>query len=296
VSGAIGSRSSTVIPAQRPATHPECRSPLGKRNSGWAWVGLPLLVRKRACHAPRVTLVEGAKGWCCAALARREVPAERPAPVWGDQTYHHPVHDQPVAAIGEQEHTAGYLAEFEFIREGMRQDQRERHGFLGFTLATNGLVLGLVIREEPPYAATEVCVLLCVTMVVTLIAERMTRRASLGVASAGAYIRLFIEPHVSGLAYQGRNPDYIKIIRNAGSASRAFGLAYFAVTLVGVLAWLALPVEGPREGWQSAVLAVVAGLSFIQVAQLVFPRFRGIARVERGWDNVYRAEMDPIPD
>jgi hypothetical protein len=26
---------------------------------------------------------------------------------------------------------AGYLAEFDFIREGMRQDQRERQGFLG---------------------------------------------------------------------------------------------------------------------------------------------------------------------
>jgi len=36
------------------------------------------------------------------------------------------------------------LAEFEFLREGMRQDQRERLAFLGFALAASSTVLGLL--------------------------------------------------------------------------------------------------------------------------------------------------------
>jgi len=43
---------------------------------------------------------------------------------------------------------AGYLAEFDFVRERMRQDQRERQGFLGFTLAAAGLVLGLLMDAD----------------------------------------------------------------------------------------------------------------------------------------------------
>jgi hypothetical protein len=86
----------------------------------------------------------------------------------------------------------GYLAEFEFMHQGMRQDQRERHGFLGFTLAASGLVLGLLIRAEPPLKPLQVFYLVGLVALVTFVAERLTVRSSQGVATAGAYLRLFV--------------------------------------------------------------------------------------------------------
>jgi hypothetical protein len=120
---------------------------------------------------------------------------------------------------------AGYLAEFDFIREGMRQDQRERQGFLGFALAASGLVLGLLMRSTPARSATQACFLVGLAAVVTLVAERLTIRASQGVASAGCYLRVFVEPHTDGLEYQGRNQAFVRKMKGSVSASRGFGYA-----------------------------------------------------------------------
>lgn len=53
--------------------------------------------------------------------------------------------------------TAGYLAEYAFITEGIRLNQRERQAFLAFSLAASGLILGLLMRATPPRSATETC-------------------------------------------------------------------------------------------------------------------------------------------
>src|SRR5688572_7414672 len=90
----------------------------------------------------------------------------------------------------------------------MRGDQRERHGFLGFTLAASGLVLGLLMNSDAHRSPWQACFLVGLVAVVTLAAEQLTIRASQGVATAGAYLRLFVEPNVEGLAYQRRNVDF----------------------------------------------------------------------------------------
>ncbi len=143
--------------------------------------------------------------------------------------------------------TAAYLAEYEFIREGMRQDQRERQGFLGFTLAASGLILGLLVRSAPARSATETCFLVDLAAGVTLVAEQLTIRASQGVASGGAYLRLFVEPNVTGLEFQRRNPAFLAKAKGATSASRGFGYAYLAITAAFVLAWFAAPVNDGRQ-------------------------------------------------
>lgn len=97
-----------------------------------------------------------------------------------------------------------YLAEYEFVREGVRQDQRERLAFLGFALAACGLILGLLMRSPHGRSATQVWFLVGLAALVALVAERLTIRASNGVLSGGTYIRFFIEPNVRGLRYQGR--------------------------------------------------------------------------------------------
>jgi hypothetical protein len=136
--------------------------------------------------------------------------------------------ENPAVAESRKQSVEGYLAEFQFIHEGMRQDQRERHGFLGFTLAANGLVLGLLIGSDPPLKPLQVFYLVSLVALVTLVAERLTRRASQGVATAGIYLRLFVEPHVEGLRYQRRNTSFLRILKGNVSSSRGFAIAYRA--------------------------------------------------------------------
>lgn len=95
----------------------------------------------------------------------------------------------PESSSTQDEAIAGYLAEFDFIREGMRQDQRERHGFLAFALAGSGLILGLLMRSSAR-TAEQTCFLVGLAAIVTIVAQILTIRASQGVASAGAYLRL----------------------------------------------------------------------------------------------------------
>jgi hypothetical protein len=191
--------------------------------------------------------------------------------------------------------SAGYLAEFDFIREGMRQDQRERQAFLGFALAASGLVLGLLMRSTPPRSPTEACFLVGLAAGVVLVAERLTIRASQGVASAGAYLRIFIEPHVDGLEYQARNMSYIRKMRGTVSASRGFGLAYCALTVAFALAWPAAPVHGARQWWQTALVGALVAVSLCQAGKLIWTSFRGWRNVDAAWDSVRDAEVPDTP-
>ena len=188
--------------------------------------------------------------------------------------------------------TKGYLAEFEFIREGMRQDQRERQGFLGFSLAASGLILGLLMRSSPPRSATEACFLVGLAAGVTLVAERLTIRASHGVASGGAYMRLYIEPHVEGLGFQERNRRYMKQIRGSNSVSRGLGYAYVALTAAFVLAWLAAPLTSGRAWWQTLIVSVLAVASLLQAGKLLISSIRGWPVVNNAWDKVFEEEFE----
>jgi hypothetical protein len=160
----------------------------------------------------------------------------------------------------------GYLAEYDFIREGMRQDQRERQGFLGFTLAASGLVLGLLMDSGQQRSPGEACFLVGLVALVALVAEQLTIRASQGVATAGSYLRVFIEPYVGGLEYQGRNLRFE--MKGRVSSSRGFAYAYSAVTIAFVSAWFAAPIDG-RTFLQTGFVAVAAAASSYQVGRLV---------------------------
>jgi len=190
-----------------------------------------------------------------------------------------------------RESLAGYLAEFDFIREGMRQDQRERQAFLGFALAASGLILGLLMRADPPRSPTQVCFLVGLAAGVTLVAERLTIRASRGVASAGAYLRVFVEPHVEGLEYQGRNPSYIKKMRGAASASRGLGLAYVGLTVAFILAWFAAPVDGSREWWQTGAVGFIGAASCSQAFRLIWTSLFGWSEIDKAWADVATEEQ-----
>jgi hypothetical protein len=118
-------------------------------------------------------------------------------------------------------HLDRLLAEFEFIREGLRQDQRERQVFLGLALAASGTVLGLLVRPGTVPSAHQALVLVVIAAAVTIVAEVLTMRATLGVASAGVYLRIFVEPYVDGLAFQSRNRGFLDNMDSRISASWA---------------------------------------------------------------------------
>lgn len=85
-----------------------------------------------------------------------------------------------------KEHLAAYLAEFEFIREGLRQDQRERQVFLGFALTAGGIVLGLLVRPGSNPSAGQALFLIGIVGAITVVAEILTSRSSMA-ASAPAW-------------------------------------------------------------------------------------------------------------
>jgi hypothetical protein len=123
------------------------------------------------------------------------------------------------------------------------------------------------MRSRPPRSATEVCFLTGLAAGVTLIAERMTIRSSHRVASARAYLRLFVEPRVPGLSFHCRLSSPLRV-RGVSSAARSFALAYLGLTAAFVLAWLAAPVDGGRESWQTLLVGLLGTLSVAQIAQL----------------------------
>jgi hypothetical protein len=184
---------------------------------------------------------------------------------------------------------AGYLAEYAFITQGIRINQRERHGFLAFSLAASGLILGILMRSRPPLVATEVCFLVGLAAGMTLIAERMTIRASHAVALAAAYLRYFIEPHVEGLSFQGRFTSPLRQGWGVASASHSFAMAYAGLTAAFVLAWLAAPVEDGRQWWQTVLIGILSMVSIFQIQRL--SSFRRSHYVpSNAWREVYEDE------
>jgi hypothetical protein len=163
---------------------------------------------------------------------------------------------------------AGYLAEYSFLGEGIRQMQRERHKFLAFSLAASGLILSLLMRSTPPRSPTETCFLVGLAAGVTLIAERMTIRASYSIAVDAAYLRLFVEPQVDGLDFQRRLASPLRTMKGVASTSHSFALAYTALTAAFVLAWFAAPIDGARQWWQTVLIGILTAASFSQVAGL----------------------------
>lgn len=188
----------------------------------------------------------------------------------------------------------GYAMEYDFIREGMRQDQRERHGFLGFTLAAHGLILGLLMRSTPARTAMDAWFLLSLAAVVTIAAELLTIRASQGVATAGAYLRVFVEPHVGGLGYQRRSRDFA--LRGRISSSLAFGWAYLLVTIGFVVAWFEARVTGGRTIWETGVIVGLGLFSLVLARWLLCASVRGWGEVRQAWIEVCSREDGLLVD
>jgi len=154
------------------------------------------------------------------------------------------------------------------------------------------------MRSTPPRSTTEACFLVGLAAGVTLIAERMTIRASRAVAVAATYVRLFIEPHVEGLDFQRRMASPLKEVKGTASAAQSFAIAYSGLTAAFVLAWFAAPVENGRQWWQTLLIGIFGAAGVLQVAKLSsFNRSRWDAATP--WRDIHeeeRRDTDLGPD
>ncbi|HEU4720312.1 MAG TPA: hypothetical protein VFS59_03035 [Gemmatimonadaceae bacterium] len=183
---------------------------------------------------------------------------------------------------------AALLAEYGFLCEAIRQSQRERVGFLGFALAASGLILGLLMKAAPARTPAQACFLVALAAMVTIVAERLTIRASNGVASSATYVRLFLEPALPGLRYQQRHDAYKRQPERSVGAARGFGIAYVALTAAFAAAWVAAPTHGGRAWWQTLAVVALGVLSVAQAAVLLRAR---ADRVVAAWERVRAAEQ-----
>jgi hypothetical protein len=193
------------------------------------------------------------------------------------------------------------LAEFEFLREGMRQDQRERLAFVGFALAASSAVLGLLARD-PTHSpsSNQAFVLIGIALSVTIVAEVLTIRATTSVASAGHYLREFVEPSTSkGLQFQTRHPQFLEqlqkgspnrllrfVMRASVSGSWGLAVAYGILTTGLLAAWFIVDLSGSRGFWRSGAVTVGACLSFGMTWLLWWTAKRGAQHVGNAWSLV----------
>ncbi len=189
-----------------------------------------------------------------------------------------------------------FLAEFEFIREGMRQDQRERQVFLGFALAASGTVLGLLVRPTTAPSPSQALVLVVIAAAITIVAEVLTIRATLGVASAGVYLRMFIEPNVPGLNFQRRNRRFLKHMHYRISASWGFAVAYGMLTGALALAWFTIDLSSARGVERSAVVLLAVIVSTLLTARLWWASRYGWRSIERAWEAADQEEQEELAE
>jgi hypothetical protein len=138
-----------------------------------------------------------------------------------------------VAQNGDRE-LDGLLAEFAFVTDGMRQNQRERQTYLAFTLAATGVLLGILLGDDSQQTSSAYFFVVALAGVVVVTAEVLTIRSTRGVTSHAAYIRYFIEERVPDLRLQNRMAEFPK--RPVGTA-RGLGFVYLALAAALPFAW-----------------------------------------------------------
>jgi hypothetical protein len=187
--------------------------------------------------------------------------------------------------------SAGYLAEYVFVTDGIRHAQRERHGFLGFSLAAAGVILGILMRSTSPRSPIEACFLVGMVGGAILVSGRMTIRASQEVVRLRSYLQCFVEPRVEGLDYLSRLGFFTRAARGASSGPHGFAFAYLALTVALILAWLAAPVHGDKQWWQTFLISALAATSVVQVGQLYWIGTFGWKTADRAWRDLVDHEQ-----
>jgi hypothetical protein len=192
--------------------------------------------------------------------------------------------------------STGYLAEYNYLGTYVHQSIRERQRLLAFSLAANGLILGLLIRSSTPKTASQACFLVALGAGVTLAAELMTIRATQSIANITAYLRLFIEPHVEGLSFYTRYEQFregrpFRGIRRKAHGAYDFVCAYLVLTAVYIPTWLLAPVQQQGKFWETAIIIALSVASLLQVIRLRRLSATGWHAAEEAWSTIRQTEQ-----
>jgi hypothetical protein len=207
-------------------------------------------------------------------------------------------------------------AEFDFVREGLRQDQRERLAFMGFALAASGALLGILVRNpQHPPTSHQAFILIVFAFAVTIVTQILTIRATIGVASGGHYIREFIEAEVVGLRYQTRNRQFREqlekgdtenesagllrrtalkiprlILHSSVSSSSGLALAYGTLIAGLLAAWFVVGVSTHRSFEQGVAMTAVALVGGALSWQLWWTSHVGARQIGKAWEAIAASE------
>lgn len=195
----------------------------------------------------------------------------------------------------EADNLQSAMADLEFVRDGLRTDQRDRAVYIGFAVAATIGFGSMLLRTDFDRSSQPavVCASLAVIILTTL---ALTIRATWDAMRAGAYIRVLIEPRFPGLRHASDdlafNSDKRFTFWITGSGF-AYGATYFL--LAGApLVFYGFLIGGSKEsgdlhtlaGWiATAVPTALTVLLSIAFSQRTSSQLFGLDPTER-WNEV----------
>jgi hypothetical protein len=184
----------------------------------------------------------------------------------------------------------GLHAEWRDARDGIRHGQRERQAFLGFAIASQASLLGLLIHSTSKLSGSGNFLVVGLACASLLGAEWLTIRSTIGILTTASYIRLMLEPQIPGIEYEGRLKS-VPVNRRPRLSGGTLGLGviYLALTATPQLAWFSV---ASRRGWLATsliVLLTIAGSALALMLSLELPR-RYWKSADTVWDEISRAE------
>jgi hypothetical protein len=127
---------------------------------------------------------------------------------------------------------------------------------------------------------------------IAIVAEILTIRATMGVASAGLYLRDFVEEKVPELNFQKRNREFLKHMDDRVSASWGFAIAYMMLTAGLILAWFTIHLSSSRSPVQTGLVLLAVVVSFLMAIMVWHTSKFGWESAERAWSKVKSDEED----
>lgn len=195
-----------------------------------------------------------------------------------------------ILALANDDELTGLQSELDFLREGIRQSQRERYIFLGFAIASAGTALGLLVGTDRELDAGENFFLTALPGLILIATALLTIRSTIGITSASAYIRTFLEPRLPGMNYETRLAKFTPHAPYSTGAALGLGIAYVGLTAAVPFTYFGLVDKRTCVG--SVAIILITMVSAILSGIIAIPGLRRPFedRVRRAWETVQTEE------
>jgi hypothetical protein len=191
---------------------------------------------------------------------------------------------------GNELENRGLHAEWRDARDGIRHAQRERQAFLGFAIAAQASLLGLLIHSTTKLSASGNFLIVGLACAALIGAEWLTIRSTLGILTTASYIRLFLEPQMPGVRYEGRIRS-VPVNRRPrlSGGTLGLGVVYLTLTAAPPLAWFSVALHRGSIATSLLVFLTALSAALALMLSLEWPR-RYWKSADTAWDEIIRAE------